>query len=51
MRNQKKTPFPKIRIPVSVPPSRVHESKVKPVSRAKMRRKSKKEVKEGLTGF
>lgn len=49
MKNQKKARFPKIRISVSVPPSRVHESKFKPVSRAKIRRSSKKEIKEGLT--
>ncbi len=49
MKNQKKTLFPKIRIHVSVPPSQVHESKVKPVSRAKMRRNYKKEIKERLT--
>lgn len=40
--------FPKIRTHVSIPPSQVHESKNKPVSRAKIRRISKKEIKEGV---
>jgi len=48
MRNQKKKSlFPKIRH-LPVPPSQVHESKVKPVSRAKIRRSSQKEIKEGI---
>lgn len=47
MKNQKKNLFPKIRH-IPVPPSQVHESKVKPVSRAKIRRGYKKEIKEGI---
>ena len=48
MKNQKKKLlFPKIRH-IPVPPSQVHESKVKPVSRAKVRKHSQKEIKEGI---
>jgi len=47
MKSQKKNLFPKIRH-IPVPPSQVHESKVKPVSRAKVRRRSQKEIKEGI---
>ncbi|HEY4474655.1 MAG TPA: hypothetical protein VJC06_01905 [Candidatus Paceibacterota bacterium] len=48
MPRPKKRQFPKIRTSVPIPPSQVHESKVKPVSRAKMRRGYKKEIKEGI---
>ncbi len=48
MKDQKKNLLPKIRTRVSIPPSQVHESKAKPISRAKIRRHSKKEIKEGI---
>ena len=51
MKKQKNLKFPKIRTSVSVPPSRVHESKIKPVSRAKIRRNSKKETTEDGWGL
>jgi len=47
MKKQKKPLFPKIRH-IPVPPSQVHESKIKPVSRAKIRRRSQKEIGEGI---